>query len=220
MMIPALLRAIIQLPDPAIRRVIWISMTATVVGFIGMAMCVYATLYLLHITGIVWLDLVVDLLGGVAVLGLALLISPAVLPVVSGLFLDDVVAAVERRHYPQLPPPRLQHFREISLGAVRFMLVSIMCNLLVIPLYIVPGSFLVVYPCLNGYLLGREYFEQVASRHLDLAAALALRRRHRGRVFLAGVAICTMATIPVVNLLVPIIAAAFMTHVFHRLTHT
>src|SRR3546814_18922147 len=73
---------------------------------------------------------------------------------------------------------------------------------------------------LNGYLLGREYFEMVAVRRLDLAGAKRLRRDFRGRVVLAGAVIAFLLTIPLVNLVTPMIATAFMLHVFEGLRRT
>ena len=83
-------------------------------------------------------------------------------------------------------------------------------------LFIPPLNFVLFY-LLNGYLLGREYFEMVAVRRLDLAATKRLRRDFRGRVILAGAVITFLLTIPLVNLVTPIIATAFMLHIFEEL---
>jgi hypothetical protein len=59
-------------------------------------------------------------------------------------------------------------------------------NLLASPIYVLaPGINLFVFPGLNGYLFGREYFEVVALRRLDAETARALRHRFDGRVFAA-----------------------------------
>jgi CysZ protein len=55
-------------------------------------------------------------------------------------------------------------------------------------------------------------------RHLDDEAARAMRRRYSRRIVLAGVVIAFLFTIPVVNLLTPLIAAAAMVHVFKRIS--
>ena len=80
-----------------------------------------------------------------------------------------------------------------------------------------PPLYLLVFYSVNGYLLGREYFELVAYRRLDERAADALRRACRGRVMLAGVAMTFMLTIPVFNLVAPIAATAFAVHLFEAL---
>ncbi len=216
-MIAALLRALLQLTDPPVRRVIWISITATLSAFVALAVAISGLLAVLHVTGIAWLDPVVDLFGGVAVLSLAYLLFPAVVPSLSSLFLDDVVTAVERRHYPHLAPPHPQPLADQLRAALGFLVISLGLNLLVLPLYLIPGMNLILFLGLNGYLLGRMYFEQVAARRLDLVAMATLRRRHRLRLLVAGIVISGLVAVPVLNLLAPIIATAFMAHIFHRL---
>ena len=62
-----------------------------------------------------------------------------------------------------------------------------------------------------------EYFEAAALRRLEPEHARALRRRHRFRVWLAGVAIAWLMTLPLANLAAPAIGTAFMLHRFERL---
>ena len=47
--------------------------------------------------------------------------------------------------------------------------------------------------------------------------ATRLRRAFRSRVLLAGIILTFLMTIPVVNLLAPVLGAAFMVHVVHDL---
>ena len=75
-----------------------------------------------------------------------------------------------------------------------------------------PGFFLP-----NGYLLGREYLELIAMRHVPRAAAEELRRRSWGPGRFAGLIISGFVAVPVLNLLTPLFAAAFMTRVVKRL---
>jgi CysZ protein len=75
-----------------------------------------------------------------------------------------------------------------------------------------------VFWLVNGFLLGREYFQLVALRRLSPAEAAALRRRHAGRIWLAGTAMAVPLSVPVVNLLVPIVGVAVFTHQFQRMT--
>jgi CysZ protein len=68
----------------------------------------------------------------------------------------------------------------------------------------------------NGWLLGREYFELAALRHLPEAAANALQRKHGVAVFFAGLLISVLSVIPVANLFAPLYGSAFMVHLFKR----
>ena len=79
--------------------------------------------------------------------------------------------------------------------------------------YDIPPAYIVFTWGVNGYLLGREYFEMVAFRRMDHAAAHELRRRHNRTFTIAGVIIAMCLTIPFVNLLAPVLGAAFMVHV-------
>jgi uncharacterized protein involved in cysteine biosynthesis len=66
-------------------------------------------------------------------------------------------------------------------------------------------------------LLGREFFEIVAPRRMDFKAVRQLRRKHRIKLFVSGVVIALLFTIPLINLIAPIVATAFMVHIFHGL---
>src|SRR3546814_9669089 len=80
------------------------------------------------IPGVAWLEtafgVVFDWLAGLiyfaALLMATLLLFPAVVTVVVGLFLDRVVEAVEARHYPGQPPARPQPVAEVVWSTVRF----------------------------------------------------------------------------------------------------
>ena len=54
-------------------------------------------------------------------------------------------------------------------------------------------------------------------RHMPRAAAEELRRRNWGRVYLAGLIISGFVAVPILNLLTPLFAAAFITRVVKRL---
>jgi CysZ protein len=152
------------------------------------------------------------------VLLLSWLLFPALVTMVMGLFLERVAAAVEARHYPGRGPARRQSMRETLAIGCRLMLLSIVLNLLALPIYVLaPGLNVFVFLGLNGYLFGREYFEIVALRRLDVDAAKTVRRRFGARIFLSGVMISGMFGLPFINLVAPVIAAAFMVHVFESL---
>lgn len=217
-MFRALLLAIGQLSDPGSRRVVWIGVLSAAAAFALLATGVWWALFHTVLTGYAWVDWVLDLLGGLAVLVLAWLLFPATVGTVSSFFLDEVVEAVERRHYPQLPPARQTGIGEELLTALRFLLVVLLVNLAALPLYfMLPGLNLLIFYTANGYLLGREYFEMVAMRRLGRKEAAYLRRAKPLKPFSAGVVIAFLSTIPIVNLLVPVIASAFMVHVYHSM---
>ena len=104
----------------------------------------------------------------------------------------------------------------IGIG-LRFMVILIVLNVLILPLIFVPPVYFVVGWALNGYLLGREYFELVACRRLNAAETRAMRRVHRLSALSAGLVIAVISVIPIVNLILPLFGTAFMLHTFQRL---
>ncbi len=217
-MIRALVLAFGQLTDPASRRVVWIAVLAAVASFAALFAGVEWALTTATVTSIGWLDTGLDVLGGLAVIGVAWLLFPAVVGMVAGFMLESVVERVEARHYPGLPAPTGTTLTDDILTALRFLLVLLAVNLAALPVYIfAPGLNLAVFYTVNGYLLGREYFDLVAQRRLGRQAAAVLRRSHPLKPFAAGVVIAFLSTMPGINLLVPVVATAFMVHVFHGL---
>ena len=214
----AFFRALTALSAPPLRRVVWLGLGLSLTIFALLWLAVAAALYRAHLFAWRPLDWLVDLLGGLAVLGLSWLLFPAVVSLVLSLFLERVAAAVEALDYPGHAPARRQPWGESAAVMLRLMMATIFLNLLALPLYLLaPGMNLVLFLALNGYLLGRGYFEVVALRHLDAAAARAVRNRFAGRIFLGGVVIAGLFALPLVNLLAPVIATAFMVHVFEAL---
>ena len=160
-----------------------------------------------------WLEWIIDTLGGLASVALLMILFPALATMILGMFLDAAAGRVAKRHYPWLPDGRDQPFGEMLAETFRFLAVMIVVNLVALPVYLfIPALNIVVFYVLNGYLIGREYFELVAVRYLPGRDARATRARHRWSVFLAGVLITVGLSIPFLNLVVPLWATALMVH--------
>ena len=216
-MFTAFRRSAEQLWDPAIRRVLGLSLAGGAVGFFLLFALAAWLLADTRLFSWGWLEWTIDILGGVAAVVLAYLMFPGLVGATAGLLLDDVAQAVERRHYPSLPPGREPPFFDSALSAVGLFFLAAGLNILLLPLYLVPLLGQASFVALNGYLLGREYFELAALRRMDRAAANRLRRSHRGRIFTAGLAIGLLLLIPFANLLAPVLGTALMVHVFHAI---
>jgi CysZ protein len=217
-MTAALCRAIAALTLPPMRRVVTLSLGLAALTFAGLWIAVASLLY--NAAFFEWrlLNWVVDVLGGLAVLVLSWLLFPAVVTAIMSFFLERVAATVEALDYPERGPPRRQRIGEAITSTLRLTGLTLLLNLLALPVYLlVPGINLFLFLSLNGYLLGREYFEVVALRRLDAAAARAARNRFGLRVFLGGVMIAALFSLPLVNLVAPVIATAFMVHLFEAL---
>lgn len=231
-MLSHFMKAVAQLGDARLRRVMWFGILLSLLVFLGLWVGLW---YLVGsippdtIPGLAWVQEMLgdffDWLAGFLFVGtlliLTLMLFPAVVTIIVGFFLDSVARAVEARHYPGLPAPRPQTLSEITINTVKFALVAILLNLLALPFYailiFIPPLNLVLFYLINGYLVSREFFEMVAFRRLDPDQVRRLRRRHRGRLMLAGMILVLLMTIPVLNLLTPVLATAFMVHVHQAL---
>ena len=103
-------------------------------------------------------------------------------------------------------------------GSEWLMHAFIAVNLLALFLYPLAGPAIpLVFWAINGFLLGREYFTLVALRRLPPAEAKAMRRRNGLRLWLAGTLMAAPLSVPVLNLVIPVLGVATFTHLFHRL---
>ena len=143
--------------------------------------------------------------------GMALLIAP-VTAVIAGLFLDDVAEVVERTDYPGDPAGRAMPVLRSLVLAIKFFGVVILGYVVALMLLLVPGINIAAFFIVNGYLLGREFFEFAAMRFRGEEEARALRWQYAGTVFLSGLVVAAFLAVPLLNLLTPLFAAAMMVH--------
>ena len=228
-MLSNLSKSIAQLSDPILRRaaLLGIGGSASIFLFLNIFFVwLFASQVDLSTLGLWgWLEDVFNWLAafvfGFSLLIVSTILFPSVATIFVGLFFEEVVTAVEKRHYPNEPPARAQPVSQVLASTAKFALVVVSLNLLCLPLYLilifVPPFNLVLYYLLNGYLVSREYFELVSFRRMDPIAARSIRLHNRGRILLSGILITFLLTIPIINFLTPVIATAFMAHVFHSL---
>lgn len=226
MILGDLLKAVGQLHD---RRFLWVvalgvllslallaGLYALVAGLIGWA--VPDSFTLPWIGKVTWIESLASWGSLLLMLILSVFLMVPVASAFTGLFLDRVAEAVEARHYPGLPPARQVPLGEAISDSLRFLGLILVANLLALVLYLISGPFApVVFSAVNGYLLGREYFQMAAMRRLGRTGARALWRRNRGQIFAAGLLMAAPLSLPLVNLVVPVLGAATFTHLFHRL---
>lgn len=153
--------------------------------------------------------------GAALMVALSFLIAP-ITAGVAGLFLDEVAEEVERTHYADEAPGRAAPFFPSLIQAARFTALSLVVNLICLPLVFFAGFGLVIFTLANGWLIGREYFEFAAGRYVGAAEARRLREAHAGAAFLAGLAAAALLAVPVLNLATPLFATATMVHLAKR----
>lgn len=229
MIISDFMKSLGQLGDAMFRGVLLRSLGLTVLLLIGMIYGAGWVLGWIFPDSLVlpWIGEVtfLDELGSSLGVGMGLVLSVFLMTPVAalfiGLFLEEIAAAVEARHYPHLPSVSKLPVLDVVLDALRFFGVLVVANLFALILYVVLPLFApLIFWGLNGWLLGREYFQLVALRRLGLKEANGLRRKRFFAIWIGGVLMAIPLTVPVLNLMVPILGVATFTHQFHRFSAT
>lgn len=226
MIFSSFLLALGQIGDGRFQRVLWTGVIASLGllsvlawGIIrGLRWLIGDTVRLPWIGDVSWLSNLLDWGLVPVMLGLSVFLMVPVASAISSMFLDQVADAVEDRHFAHLPPANPVSFTDSMIDTVSFLGVMVLANILALFLYVIFAPFApFIFWGLNGYLLGREYFTLAAIRRVGRVEAKRLRSVHFGRIWAAGVLMALPLSIPVVNLLVPVIGAATFTHLYHRL---
>ncbi|MBO0905336.1 sulfate transporter family protein [Jiella sonneratiae] len=221
--------ALSDLFSPPFRTTLWKSLGLTAVVLIVLWFVVEAVFEWLAVPFLSnlfpdaphWVDQAGTLAGwgaGVALaIGLLFLIGP-ISAIIAGLFLDDVAEVVERDGYPASPAGRPVPFWQGLVLSAKFFGIVIVGNVVALFLLLVPGINIVAFFLVNGYLVGREYFEFAAMRYRTEEDAKAMRAQHGTTVFLAGLVVALFMAVPIVNLLTPLFAASLMVHLHQRIS--
>ena len=149
------------------------------------------------------------------ILGLSVFLMVPVASAMSAFFVDDVARAVEERHYPKTQAQYRSKLSEEVRESLGFLGTMLAANLIALIFYALFTVFApIIFWSLNGYLIGREYFYMAAKRHLGRENALSAFRDQRFRVWMCGVILVLPMSVPLLNLLLPVLAAASFTHLF------
>ena len=220
-MIRAFELAVRQLSDPRLRGVIWWSLLLSLVLQVAIAVLgIWALRSVAHFETR-WINEAIVWLTGTGVVVLAFMLFPASFGIVISIFMEQIADIVEDRHYPELGKARgISIWTGIWTGVV-FLVAVVALNLVMLPFYIlalfIAGLGAVLFYAVNGWLTGRMYYEQVALRRMSPADVKSWRRANAGVLWLTGIVIVFLGTIPVVNLIVPVLGVAAMVHVAQTL---
>lgn len=226
MILNAFFKALGQIGDPRFRGVLFLGVGLTLLvliavtsGFVWLATWLVGdSLTLPWIGEIAWAQDVAGWSSFVLMLGLSVFLMVPVASAAISMFLDRVADAVEARHYPGLPPAIEIPFWDNLRDALAFFGVMIAANIAALILYFMFAPFApFIFWAMNGFLLGREYFTLAAMRRVGRDGAIALRKRHIGTIWLAGALMAVPLSVPLLNLVIPILGAATFTHIFHAL---
>jgi CysZ protein len=207
----AIFRALSQLGEPPIRRVILKTLGWTILSFVvllGLAWWLIGWLSGLH----GWWGEAAQWGGALGALLIAWFTFPAVAATIASFYCEEVALAVEAKYYPGRGPALEVPLIGSILDGLKLAGLSLLINLVALPFLLIPPLYPIISWGLGGYLIGREYYEMVALRRLDRGVAHQLLAQHRAKFTLAGILIAVVLTIPVLNLIAPVIAVAFMVH--------
>ena len=232
-MIEAAVKALSQMFSPPFRRVLLkaIGLALILIVFIGIAL--HRVFAWLASSGAAWAEStygaaphtvwdilvwVLSIMAGFGIITGAVFLMPAVTAFVGSFFVDEIAGEVERTHYPSEPPGKPLPFGRAILEGSKTALLALLIYFCALPFVFLAGIGLLILFLANAFLLGREYFELAAMRFRPPADAKALRRTHRGYVFLAGMLIALFVSIPILNLATPLFGMALMVHLHKRLS--
>ncbi len=170
--------------------------------------------------GSIWVNRFLELAAPVVLILAIFLLGAPVAAIVGSLFLESIAAKVDAHFYPGDPrapgTPVLTGIGE----SFRLVGLALLINVALLPVDVgVPGLAEVATVLANGWLLGREFFELAALRHLSRPQSDALRRRHAMKIYAAGLLIAILTVIPALDLIAPFFGSALMAHLFKRLSH-
>ena len=220
------LKALAQLPERRFQGVFWLGIGITIATlfvitsvFGWFAGWLVPDNFALPVIGeVTWLDDAATFAGIGVMLVASIFLMVPVASAVTGFFLESVAQAVEDKHYPHLSDVDPMPIADVIRDSVGFFGLMLLVNLVGLIVYLLSGPLApFVFWAVNGFLLGREYFQMVAMRRIGRQAASALRKRYSLRIWFAGCLMAVPLSVPIVNLLVPVLGAATFTHQFHRL---
>lgn len=224
-MVSAFALALGQLTDPRVLRILAKSLAVSV--------ALFAVLGTAGWFGIDWLLQTVGVgsasfTGADEVRGLAALLAVViggwllwrvVALAVLQFYADDVVEAVEARHYPNAlksarPLGWRAELRNGWRGAFRAIAFNALATPFALVLLVTGIGAAAVFWLVNSILIGRELSDMVWLRHQHLPDAPAPVSRLK-RLALGGI-VTALLLVPFANLLAPVIGAAMATHLVHR----
>ncbi|BBC71504.1 conserved hypothetical protein [Altererythrobacter sp. B11] len=134
-------------------------------------------------------------------------------------YADEAVQAVELRHYPQAAArardlPLREQLAEGLKSAGRALLVNLIALPFALALLVTGVGTALLFLLVNAVLLGRELVDMVWLRHRSSAgdpAPVSTAER-----LLLGGAVAMLLAVPFINFLAPMLGAAAATHLIHR----
>lgn len=232
MMIEDAVRAFWQILTPPLRGILWKSIGLALVLIVIVAIALQRLFAWLLVWGetsaetalggfqtpltiMVW---ALTIMTGIGIVVGSIFLMPAITSLVAGVFVDDVADIVERGDYPNEAPGEALSIPRSLMESGRAALLSVIVYVIALPFVLFAGFGFIIFYVATAWLLGREYFELAAMRFRSADEARAMRKANAGTVFVAGLIIAVIVSIPIVNFITPVFAMAFMVHLHKRLS--
>jgi CysZ protein len=214
-MYSAFFRALGDLLSAEFRSVLVKAVGLTLALFIALLVAVEIILSVLTLAPWPWAETVLAIGTGLVLVAASFFLMAPVTAIFAGLFLDDIALRVEARHYPQDARGTPLTLARSLVIALQFAAVVLAVNLAILPL-VFTGIGAAVLIAANAYLIGREYFEMVAMRHMPATEARLLRKAYTPRIFAAGILPAILSLVPLLNLAMPLFATSYFVHIFKQ----
>jgi CysZ protein len=219
-MFASLGRAIGTIFTPGFFGVLVKSVVATLALFVAAFLALQWGLHYLPTLGQPWVNSVVNVLSSLGLVVLLFIAGAPVAAMFGSLFLDGVAKSIETRSYPADAPAEGAPVMASLFVALRFTGLVIAVTLALLPAdVLLPGVGSAATLVADGWLLGREYFELAALRHLSRPETDAMRKRHGFAILGGGVLLALLTYVPFADLIAPLFGAALMTHMFKYYQH-
>ena len=217
-MFKAFFSAVNDVTSPEFRSVLWKSVGLTVALFVAILVAIETVLSFVTLVPWPWLQTTIAFGTGLGLLAAFFFLMGPVIAMFAGLFLDNIAAKVEARHYPRDTQGKSLAMIPAFFFGLKFAGVALLVNIIVLPLVFFAGFGAVLLVIANAYLISRQYFEMAATRFMSPKAATALRQKNGRMIFFAGLIPALISLIPIVNLIVPLFATSYFVHIFKKVS--
>ena len=146
-----------------------------------------------------------------------ILISLILVPIgsiVSGLFAEKIFFSIKESHKYKWEKKLKKHAFYLSnkfalIAAIK----SFLINILILPLYLLlPFANIIIFVVVNGLLIGREFCGNFLIQFFEKNQIELINLRLGNKIYILGVFVVVLYTIPFVNLLAPTIANLLFSH--------
>lgn len=220
MLLTAITRSLKQMPTGAMLRPLFLGIVVTALCIVALGVTVGAAVSWL-VSG-VSLPFVGEIGGAVegaagwlagagSVVAMAFAFTPAAVMAI-GFFVDPVADAVEARYYPALGQAKGRSMATEVMMGLRYAGLAIALNIPLLPFYFI---FPPLPAAVNGWLMGRAFFDMAALRRETAQRTRALRRSVWFSMVLGGILLAVMTLVPLLNLISPVFGLAMMTHLYN-----